>query len=302
MVNSPDVPPLHGRVVLGYDGSGSAELALEYAVDEAVRRGAGLEILCGDPWPSPAPPGEGLTAEDHRSRYRATRDLVEHAAEKAGKLAPGLIVVPSVTAEDAVQALLRCGRSASLTVVGTRGHGGFAGLLLGSVSLRLAARADGPVLVVRGDGEPRERSQGTVLVGVQAGSEEPALRHAFEDARRRKARLHALHAWRYPPMATALTRMEAERIRDADVSARRTGESLARYAVAPLREEFRDVPVTAGHECGSASAALVEASRTADLLVLTARRNPRRLGAHLGPVTHAALQHAHCPVLLVPAP
>ncbi|NGN62481.1 universal stress protein [Streptomyces sp. A7024] len=304
MAATPQPPPLHGRVVLGYDGSKPADRALEYAVDEAVRRRTGLEILCGDPWTPPAPAGEGLSAEGYRTRYRATRDMVDQAAEQARKLSPGLTVVASVTIEDAAKSLVQCSRTAGLTVVGTRGHGGFAGLLLGSVSQRVAARSESPLMVVRGDDGLRDRPRGTVLVGVQSNTDEAAVRFGFEEAQHRNAALHVLHAWQFPPLKPTphLVPPGGPLQRDAeDEAVRRASQAVPRYAVSSHRDAYPDVRVVTDDICGSPSAALVEASKKADVIVLTAHRNPHRAGLHLGPVSHAVLHHAHCPVVLIPS-
>lgn len=301
MSDMSNTPPLRGRVVVGFDGSGPAERALERAVEEAVRRKTGLEILCGAQWAPAPPPGLGITPDDLGTLHRGTREMLQHAAERARKLAPGLSVTHEATDEDAVHALVRRSESAALVVLGTRGHGGFTGLLLGSVSMRVAAHAKSPVMVVRGDRELDEQPRGTVLVAVQANQDKAAVQFSFEEAARHGARLRALHAWLYPAPLGGMPTVDAERVREQVGERRKHAEAVARYAVAPFREDYPGVEVIADHECRSAAGALVEASKSADVVVLTAHRNPHRLGMQLGPVTHAVLHHAHCPVVLIPA-
>lgn len=80
----------------------------------------------------------------------------------------------------------------------------------------------------------------------------------------------------------------------------RQHEDLARFATAERAEQFPDVAVRVHTVSGPAAAALVEASRSADVLVVGARRQGDPLGMRMGPVTHAVLHHAHCPVVLIP--
>ncbi|WBB61946.1 universal stress protein [Streptomyces sp. WMMC500] len=303
--NTPRCPPLHGRVVVGYDGSAHAQRALDHAVDEAVRRDTALQIMCGDPWAPPPPPAVGRTPEDYPSLYRAARGAVDRGVERARGRASGLDIVPSVISEPAAEALLDAGRTAALTVVGTRGHGGFAGLLLGSVSLRVAAHCTGPLLVVRGDADLDTVPRGRVVVGVQSDEDSEAVRFGFEEARRRGAELHVLHTWLYPAVTGVVAMAPpgpSGRQQLDDAARRRAAQAVPGLAVAAYREVYPDVPVVTDDECGSAAAVLAEASRRADVVVLTAHRNTHRIGARLGPVTHALMHHAHCPVVLIPSP
>lgn len=287
-----------GHVVVGVDGSESAALALDQAVDEARRRGVALEVLHGEPWTryfDNAPQYAAPTADDARA-------LVDSAAALAAQLAPDVPVLGTSTAEDAATALVRRSAEAALTVIGTRGHGGFAGLLVGSVSLRVAAYAMGPLLVVRGDLPPRHNRirHDTVLVGVQAEADHEALAAAFEEAAARRARLTALHAWTYrrPPPGSPLLPASPKR---EDIARRAAAEAeSAQQAVAAMQEKYAQVRVRVRTVRGGASAALVEASRAADLVVIAAHRRRGPMALRLGPVTHALLHHAHCPVLLVP--
>lgn len=291
------VPPATGRVVVGVDGSEHSLRALDRAADEASRRGAELEIVCGR-----TPVGRGPTPETQADRERvlkAAQQVVEAVAERARDRVPDLGIVRSPTDEPAVDALVRASRDAILTVVGTRGHGGFAGLLLGSVSLRLAAHCASPLMVVRGEGGKEQPESGPrdALVALKSEAGAEALRFGFEEAVRRGTGLRVLHAWMFqqiPSIALQLPPREDTAERDA-------ARALVRDAVAPLTGEYPDVRVSAEELRKSPATALIEASRTAGVLILNVRRAHGRLGLQLGPVTHAALHHAHCPVVLVPS-
>ncbi|WP_314174150.1 universal stress protein [Streptomyces winkii] len=284
-----------GRVVVGVDGSEPSLRALDMAAEEAGRRGATLEMVYSAGWPrrSRVPVTEADT-----ERFRvAGAAILDDAGQRAHEHVPGLRIMAQVHTESlAADVLVKATRTAALTVVGTRGYGGFAGLLVGSVSLRTATHCEGPLLVVgdsRIGGGPQ---RGTVLAGVHTEADEPALRFAFEEAARRGSSLRVLHAWSQPrmPGRLQLPRNEAQRAGAA------ASEQL-REMVDPVSKKHPGVEVSAEEQGGSPAATLIEASRAADVIVIAVhRRQPRRLGLQLGPVAHAVLHHAHCPVVLVP--
>lgn len=294
---------LTGHVVLGIDDPDKAVRALDCAVKEARRRRVPLEVVHGWPWTRHRMPPSAPADDSEISLLEGARRVLLAAVVRVHDLAPELTVVPVLSAEPAAIELVRRGATAGLTVVGTRGRGGFSGLLLGSVSLRVAAHARGPLLVVRGEEMPpayRDEGHGKVLVGVQGEQDAEAARFAFEEAQRRGARLRVLHAWTYPllpapgrPASTAALREDVDRRARSEVS-------VALRAVADLREKFPDVRVNVSSVRGGPAHALVEASRAADVVVIAARRPAMPFGMQLGPVAHALLHHAHCPVTLVP--
>lgn len=289
-------PADEDRVVVGVDGSESSLRALDMAAEEADRRGVPLEMVYSAGWPkrSRVP----VTDSDVERLRVAAAAVLDDAGQRARDTAPDVRVVPSVHTEAlAADALVSASRSAALTVVGTRGHGGFSGLLVGSVSLRVAVYAESPLLVVGESRESGGTERGTVLVGVTGEADAPAVRFGFEEAARRSASLRVLHPWSLPrmPGRLQLPPSEAEQSRTA-------AAELVRGIVAPHREAHPDVRVSAEEQGGSPPATtLIEASRAADVLVFAVhRRQRRRLGLQLGPVAHAVLHHARCPVLLVP--
>ncbi|MBQ0983468.1 universal stress protein [Streptomyces sp. F63] len=288
---------IRGRVVVGFDGSEPSFRALDRAAEEAVRRDTALEVLCGWPWNPPPLPGE--TPHEPPTLAEETQAMVGQAVEKVRATHPGLEVIPVTTSEAVVPALVRHSETAALTVLGTRGHGGFTGLLLGSVSLRVAAHCASPLMIVRGEATDAA-ARGTVVVGVESDQDGDAVRFGFEEASRRGARLRALHAWLYPPLPAGAYMGAFDVPPKEGDERRKEAEALPRYEVAPFRAEFPDVEVIPDHECNAAAPALVEASRTADVIVLATHRTHRHLGLQLGPVTQAVLHHAHCPVVLVP--
>lgn len=137
-------------IVVGVDGSEGSSAALRWAAEEARLRGATLQVVRAWHFPTmgyagmgylPVAPVEGLaeaTASDMRTQIADA--LGEH---------PLVPIDPKVVEGPAAQALLKAAEGAEMLVVGSRGRGGFADLLLGSVSTHVAHHAHCPVLIVR---------------------------------------------------------------------------------------------------------------------------------------------------------
>ncbi|GAA2634489.1 universal stress protein [Streptomyces axinellae] len=299
---TPAHAPASERVVVGVDGSPHSLRALDRAADEAGRRGVELEVLCGA-----VPPRRSVVPETDSDRERmrhAGHEVAEAAAERARARVPGILVTASGVSEPAPDALVRASHTAALTVVGTRGHGGFRGLLLGSVSLRLAAHAAGPLLVVRGEERETEGTPGETIVGLKwSGATEP-VGFAFEEAARDGSAVRVVHAWTHPVLpALGMKRPPKEREREREsAQAGKSAETFVREAVAPFQERHPEVRTVPEQHRGPAAEHLIELSAQAGLIVLGVRREHRRLGLQVGPVVNAVLQHARCSVALVPVP
>jgi nucleotide-binding universal stress UspA family protein len=140
------------EIVVGVDGSDGARLALEWAVAEARLRGARLVAV--HTWEMPplamsAGPFDPPTTLDPDIMQRveaAARGLLDRELDAVD--VSGLEVDKLVEPRNPVDALLDAAREADLLVVGTRGHGGFSGLLLGSVSQQVSHHAPCPVVIV----------------------------------------------------------------------------------------------------------------------------------------------------------
>jgi nucleotide-binding universal stress UspA family protein len=136
------------RIVVGVDGSASAEAALRWAADEARLRGARLEIVHAwqVPWvgvPGVSPP---YPDEEFERPARAIIDAAIASLPAGGRP----VDIESKTLKDhPAAALIDASEGATLVVVGSHGHGGFVGTLLGSVSHRVATHAHCPVVIVR---------------------------------------------------------------------------------------------------------------------------------------------------------
>ncbi|MGV9452501.1 universal stress protein [Streptomyces sp. NPDC003635] len=284
-------------LVVGVDGSEPSLRAVDWAADEAVLRAVPLRLVYACLWDRYE--GAALARDLGGHTEPTPQELVGAAVQRAHARQPGLKVSSTVVFEDPEYALVHAGRQASALVVGTRGRGGITELLLGSVSLSVAAHADCPVIVLRGshDNQATPPVRRRVVVGVGDDPEHSAaVSFAVAEALRRDVPLEAVRTWRCPahestdhPLLT-------------DAPARLHEEQAAKM----LEEALRDAPP--GLELhrrtaeGHARRVLVDASHRADLLVVGARRREGRLGLQLGRVAHTALHHSACPVVVVPQP
>ncbi|MFE1441107.1 universal stress protein [Streptomyces sp. NPDC058739] len=266
-------------LVVGVDGSESSLEAVDWAAQEAARHEVPLRLL-------------HATAGHHEAS-----DVIGAALERAGKGAPSVPLSSVVLHEDAAGALVDAGRNAFALVLGSRGLGGLAGMLLGSVGLAVAAHADCPVVVVRGGVEHRGSRFGDIVVGVEDGEGSgTAVRFAFREAQVRHCRLVARHAWSPPiesPGAPGQSGFALQALRrpPAQVLADALRDPAARYPDVRVSDEVVE---------GPARRALLDAASGADLLVVGARRRRGHIGLQLGLVNHAVLHHAPCPVAVVP--
>jgi len=138
-----------GRIVVGVDGSNSSREALRWAAREAQQVGADLEVLMTwqnpypDMWIPSDPPGTDPLALTRSALGRVVEEVLgEH---------PAIAVQATAVSGPPARVLVEAAEGADLLVVGNRGRGGFAGVLLGSVSLHCVSHAPCPVVVVRGE-------------------------------------------------------------------------------------------------------------------------------------------------------
>ena len=138
-----------GRVVVGVDGSPGSLHALAWAGREAHLRNATLEVVAA--WTYPTPVLLVPVAPDPpavKTLRKHARDMIDRAIEKVTDDVAGVNLEPRVLEGDPSAVLLDRAKEADLLVVGSRGLGGFRGLLLGSVSQQCAQHATSPVVVV----------------------------------------------------------------------------------------------------------------------------------------------------------
>ncbi|MCX4903793.1 universal stress protein [Streptomyces sp. NBC_00878] len=284
-------------LVVGVDGSDSSLQAVDWAADEAARHGLPLRVVYASLWER----YEGVRPSlgtDRPSEEIIAEHIIASCAERAQLRSPELKVSSEVLPDDAVSVLLHAGHESFALVTGSRGRGEIGGLLLGSVSLTVAARAVCPVIVVRGGEQNRQGSSGRVVVGVGDSTESSAaVRFAFHEAEARGCALDAVRAWRSP----AHERVDHPLI--ADDAARVNEERASALLTDALRDAVRVHPGVNVHRQsveGSARKVLLDASADADLVVVGALRRHGHFGLQLGRVAHTLLHHARCPVAVVP--
>ncbi|MEG8275312.1 universal stress protein [Streptomyces sp. AHA2] len=283
------------------DGSECAAAAAEWAAREAGLRGVALRLL----HVAPRLPGVAVPAAASAHLRGIGTHLVRRAVEDLAGRCPGLDVdgAPAEGAEaDAI--LDAAAHDVGLVVAGTRGAGGFGDLAVGSTALRIAAAAPCPVVLVpprpgaftdgvAGRGGPR------VVLGFDAHRPAgEAADFAFSAAELRSVRLRVVQAWVLPAesvSARPFVVTEEDRATWEDQAVVDLSDALR-----PWQEKYPQVRATLDLRLLHPAEALLNASRDADLLVVGRCAEARPAGGRLGPVTHAVLHHARCPVAVVP--
>jgi nucleotide-binding universal stress UspA family protein len=290
---------MDGRVVVGIDGSAPCRYALDWAVQEVRVRPRPLHLLHACGWPLLDLP---LGPDSYRLPASArTHDDVYAVAEKmladaVAVVDPAIPVTTEISSDLPGRALLTVSRTASTVVVGGRGTGGFAGLLLGSVAEQVATHGRCPVVVVR----PAPAPDGPVMVAVDGSKAgQSALRYAFEQAVARHLPLRAVHAWRWPVAAGPGEQVPLVYDRAA---LEREEERVLDESLAGLCGCFPEVVVQRRLVRGRTAPALIAASADASLTVVGSRGHGGFTGLLLGSVSHQMLHHAAGPVAVIHAP
>lgn len=278
------------RLVVGFDGSPESMAAAAWAGDEAAATGAEVHLL--NVWRSPtsnvqfSPAPEGL-------RLREEEQLRD-AAEKLIGSHPRLEVSTEQTTGTPARALLDAGAAAHEIVLGSRGLGGIAGFLYGSVGLHVVAHSDIPVVLVRAGGST---GAGIVLALDLDRPSEAVTAFAFEKASAMGLGLRVVHVWDvhrlYGYAGPILDQQMAAQLR------RERAQELALF-LAPWRAGYAGLEVSGDVVAGPVTECLVTAAQEGALLVAGRRRRHIPAGVRIGPVTHAVVHHAPCPVAVVP--
>jgi nucleotide-binding universal stress UspA family protein len=137
----------NGRIVVGFDGSDSSTDALAWAVRQAVLTTSTLEVVMTWDWPTSY--GWAVPIPDDFDPESDVRTALDTAVAGVKAEHPGLSVEPRLVSGHPAPTLVEASKGADLLVVGSRGHGEFVGMLVGSVSEYCVANAHCPVLVHR---------------------------------------------------------------------------------------------------------------------------------------------------------
>ncbi len=286
------------RIVAGMDGSDQSLRAVEWAAREAARHGAALRIVSVPVLPprmswSREVRGTPDTVADEI--YESSKKALVAAAARAAEVEPGLEVDTALLSGPPAQALTDAAADAAMLVVGSRGAGGFAALVLGSVSRYVATQATGPVVVVR---EETTAVQHEIVVGIRDLDQPTAIGFAFEEAELRRARLRAVHAWHWFLPEMRLTGTERPGADAREVTAEAAGWLAG--LLAPWRRKYPGVEVAEDVVHAAPGRVLAGASARADLVVLGRNSADDSARPSTGAVTHAVLHHAHGPVAVIP--
>jgi nucleotide-binding universal stress UspA family protein len=284
-----------GTWVVGLDGSDCATNALDWAVSNVETRASSIELVTA--WQAPVAGAYPMSApvtvviDDTEFHDAAAQDVAEVAAGLGQRLS--LPVTASVGHGGPAQVLLEASESAALLVIGSRGRGGFARLLLGSTSTQCATHASVPTIVVPGDAEPAAVQ--TVMVGCDGSPNSmEALRWAIDFAPP-GGTVVVVWVWDATPLAVGA---DAFFFPDAsDLAAERFHHLVDTVA---QRARSREVTLEREFVRGTPRSALAEQAGNADLVVVGARGHGAVGAALLGSVSTWLLHHLHRPIAVVP--
>jgi nucleotide-binding universal stress UspA family protein len=282
-------------VVVGVDGSEESLLAAEWAAMEARRRGLALHIVSAPAMVPRMHANPASPATVASSLRDASARALGMAVSRAEEVAAGLDITTGLLSGPPALAVTGCSPDAAMLVVGARGAGGFAAMVLGSVSRYAATRAVCPVVVAR---QASMAAHQEVAIGVRDPQDtSAALTFAFEEAAVRHADLVVVHAWYWFPSALRAP-AEADDALEAPFHPEQISAEAASGLSAALdgwREKYPDVPVR--HEVihGHPARVLASYSARADLVAIG-----RHGGSGVGSILHVLLDHARGPVAVVP--
>lgn len=284
-----------GPVVAGVDGSESARRAVRWAAKQAQQRGVGLRLVHAVELPFRQPSGvmEEQSVREVLSAQGAR--WLDETRAVAVETVPDVPVELVSSSASAAELLIKESAAASLVVLGSRGLGGFSGLLIGSTAIAVASRAECPMVVVCGSGPVP--TAGPVIVGVDGtATSDDAVAFAFAQASLCGADLVAVHSWTETEINSAFA--VGAFVMDDDLLAAEADKILAER-LAGWQERYPRVSVTTSVVHDSPARALLARSATARLVVVGCRGRGGFSGLVLGSTSQQLLHHSTCPVAVV---
>ena len=291
------------RIIAGVDGSQDALVAVRWAADRARRCGGELVLMCAYTVASFSAAGlDGGLAALGDENLRGGAQRVVDAAKRIAEEIIGdadVTVKTRVEAGDPASVLAELSAHVDMIVIGSRGGGGFADRILGTVSSAVPAHAKCPVVVVpvRHKGRPFTPVE-RIVVGVD-GSDvaSTALKKAVDEAILWDANLTVVNAVPITTGTSMMTWVPATVDReglmeDVRLSMDRSIEDAKRGRQVKLARHALD---------GSPAALLIEFSTAVDLVVVGTRGRGGFAGMLLGSTSQTVLQHSTCPVMTVPS-
>ncbi|TFD46026.1 universal stress protein [Cryobacterium sp. TMT1-2-1] len=275
------------RVIVAIDGGPASSAAVDWMLERArtVNLTVELTTVIELGWV----PAGGPQDDFHLVYERALAE----AARRVDEAAPSLKKTSVMRRGAPVEELIRASAKADLLVIGTKKTGFMAGAVYGTLPLRLAAHARCPLVVVPANWTHLD---GPVVVGVEDDdTSDVALDFAAREAVRLGRGLVIVHAWSIP----ATLGFDDGLMIPFDDLRQAHDEILAR-AAGRIREANPGMDVTVTLEQGPAAQTLVDASRTAELLVVGTHGRGAVAGLILGSVSHDVLLNMPCPIAVVP--
>lgn len=288
------------QIIVGVDRSDASASALRWAVEEARRADASLLVVHAQlPALARGRPSKDVGDARGRDNEEAALTRLTPFIEAAGVDVEGVEIAHLLHQGRAADGLLDAARTASLLVLGSRGAGGFEGLLLGATAEHCARHAACPVVVVPARSP---RLNGRISVGTDGSTaSERAVAWAVEEAAISGAGLEVVGVYR-PYDAKGPFGGEFMQIADPGSTERfrLEAEDHVQAAIASIGSQVA-VPITSVVLAGHPAEVLIERSTTSDLLVMGRRGRGGFAGLLLGSVTRQVLHHASVPVAVVPS-
>jgi nucleotide-binding universal stress UspA family protein len=281
-------------IIVGIDGSPESDAAVNWAAHDAAIRGLPLTLVHVEN-PTPSTWSQAPTLEETPEQQVAEgRSLLANASTIARDAVADTAQIQingELLSSATVPTLVDRSKDAELIVVGSRGRGALSRSLLGSVSSGLIRHAHCPVALI-GDADPQgpQPAPGPILVGIDGSTSDLATAIAFEEASLRNVDVIALHSW---------NDIDMNSIPGYDWSPTTAKEGhLLDKALVGWQERYPDVSVHKQLVSDRAAHALVDASESAQLVVVGSHGSGAFAGMLLGSVSNAVVQAVHRPVIV----
>ncbi|WP_211716962.1 universal stress protein [Nocardiopsis sp. MG754419] len=295
------------KVVVGADGSEQSRAALEWAAAEAARRGVRLHIVHALGMPLIVSAYGGPQRFQPTDEISGQADTVLIAArEQVAKLQPSINVEAFTALEEAPLALIRHSHPHDLIVLGSRGLGSVAALFVGSVSVRVAAHAPCPVVVVPSEaGKPATTELDRVVVGVDGSKNaRRALGLAVNLTAETEGELVVVNSWEVPFPYDPVAMTSAGYQPQDDIFEKQSEQLVAELLAEVMDDQREDVniQVSAVRTQSNPVTALLESADDADAhaIVVGSRGRGSIRGLLMGSVSQGVLHHARVPVVVLP--
>ncbi len=286
----------HKPIVVGVDGSPESLDALRWAASWAHRSELPLRLLTST---RPSIP-DAVSEAGYVDPIEQAELLLDGLANSVAAQFPDQRVEVQVEVERPADALTEASRTAHAVVIGSRGRGVGAELLLGSTSADLSASSRCPLVVVP-PGQADWNGTGEVVVGVDGSPESlEAAAFAVDFAGVARAELVAACATE-PPLPATGSPVGTMPVRLVDEDSMAEAERVVDRSLHPLLADSADLPVRTVTVPGPAGPALTDLARDASLLVVGSRGRGGLAGLLLGSTSRTVLRTATCPVAIVRA-